>query len=236
MAKKVKDKRKKLNTPLIVEDKPKSIVSEKFRGIRSNIMFSGANEEIKSIIVTSEKPAAGKSIVSANIAITYAQAGYKTLIIDGDMRKPTQQYHFGTSNYDGLSNLIIGKSDFSKAIRSTRVENLDLLTSGPVPPNPSELIASRRFNKIFNELTEIYDFILIDTPPVVSVTDAQVFLQNVLDCVMVIDSEKNNKNDVKKAKQLIDKADGHIIGAVLNKTQADKSSNYYYYYGDEAND
>ena len=88
-------------------------------------MFSNA-EEIKSVLITSEKPAAGKSIVSANIAITYAQAGYKTLIIDGDMRKPTQHYHFETSNYDGLSNLIIGNSDFDKAIRSTRVKNLDL--------------------------------------------------------------------------------------------------------------
>ena len=82
--------------------------------------------------------------MSANIAITYAQAGYKTLIIDGDMRKPTQHYHFETSNYDGLSNLIIGNSDFDKAIRSTRVKNLDLLTSGPIPPNPSELIASKK--------------------------------------------------------------------------------------------
>ncbi|MEB7320918.1 polysaccharide biosynthesis tyrosine autokinase [Staphylococcus haemolyticus] len=224
---------KKLETPLYAHDKPKSITSEKFRGIRSNIMFSGANEEIKSIIITSEKPAAGKSIISANIAITYAQAGYKTLIIDGDMRKPTQQYSFETANYDGLSNLIIGKSDFDKAISSTRVENLDLLTSGPVPPNPSELIASNRFKNIYSQLMDMYDFILIDTPPVTSVTDAQVFLQIVKDCVMIIDTEKNNKNEIKKAKQLIEQADGHIIGAVLNKTANDKSSNYYNYYGDE---
>ncbi|MCC3664664.1 polysaccharide biosynthesis tyrosine autokinase [Staphylococcus haemolyticus] len=209
------------------------MTSEKFRGIRSNIMFSSANNEIKSIIVTSEKPAAGKSIVSANIAVTYAQAGYKTLIIDGDMRKPTQQYNFETANYDGLSNLIIGKSDFDKAISSTRVENLDLLTSGPVPPNPSELIASNRFKNIYSQLMDMYDFILIDTPPVTSVTDAQVFLQIVKDCVMIIDTEKNNKNEIKKAKQLIEQADGHIIGAVLNKTANDKSSNYYNYYGDE---
>lgn len=141
-------------------------------------MFSSANNEIKSIIVTSEKPAAGKSIVSANIAVTYAQAGYKTLIIDGDMRKPTQQYNFETANYDGLSNLIIGKSDFDKAISSTRVENLDLLTSGPVPPNPSELIASNRFKNIYSQLMDMYDFILIDTPPVTSVTDAQVFYKS----------------------------------------------------------
>ncbi|WP_415425140.1 polysaccharide biosynthesis tyrosine autokinase [Staphylococcus borealis] len=228
-----KEVRKKLETPLYAHDKPKSITSEKFRGIRSNIMFSGANEEIKSIVITSEKPAAGKSIISANIAISYAQAGFKTLIIDGDMRKPTQQYNFETANYDGLSNLIIGKSDFDKAIRSTRVENLDLLTSGPVPPNPSELVASDRFKEIYNQLMDMYDFILIDTPPVTSVTDAQVFLQLVKDCVMIIDTEKNNKNEIKKAKQLIEQADGHIIGAVLNKTERDKSSNYYNYYGDE---
>lgn len=233
MTKRKKEKRKILSTPLYAEDKPKSIVSEKLRGIRSNIMFSNA-EEIKSVLITSEKPAAGKSIVSANIAITYAQAGYKTLIIDGDMRKPTQHYYFETSNYDGLSNLIIGKSEFDKAIRTTRVDNLDLLTSGPVPPNPSELIASKNFRKIFEVLQDEYDFILIDTPPIVSVTDAQVFLQYVPNCVMVIDTQKNNKNEVKKAKQLIEQADGHVIGAVLNKTAEEKSSNYYYYYGEDS--
>lgn len=234
MAKK-NEKRKKLQTPLFVEDKPKSIVSEKVRGIRSNIMFSGV-EEIRSIIVTSEKPAAGKSIVSANIAITYAQAGYKTLIIDGDMRKPTQHYHFETTNYDGLSNLIIGKSDFDKAIRSTRINNLDLLTSGPIPPNPSELIASTNFTNILDKLFSIYDFILIDTPPVISVTDAQVYLRNVDDCVLVIDTEHNNKNEIKKAKRLIEQADGHLLGAILNKTPKEKSSTYYYYGDDESND
>ncbi|MDM7881167.1 polysaccharide biosynthesis tyrosine autokinase [Staphylococcus borealis] len=234
MAKK-NEKRKKLQTPLFVEDKPKSIVSEKVRGIRSNIMFSGV-EEIRSIIVTSEKPAAGKSIVSANIAITYAQAGYKTLIIDGDMRKPTQHYHFETTNYDGLSNLIIGKSDFDRAIRSTRINNLDLLTSGPIPPNPSELIASVRFENILDKLFSIYDFILIDTPPVISVTDAQVYLRNVEDCVLVIDTEHNNKNEIKKAKRLIEQADGHLLGAILNKTPKEKSSTYYYYGDDESND
>mgnify|MGYP002714198386 FL=1 len=228
MAKGKKEKRKPLTTTLYAEDKRKSIVSEKLRGIRSNIMFSHA-EEIKSVLITSEKPKAGKSIVSANIAITYAQVGYKTLIIDGDMRKPTQHYQFETSNYDGLSNLIIGNSDFDKAIRSTRVKNLDLLTSGPIPPNPSELIASESFKKIFEHLQKKYDFILIDTPPIVSVTDAQVFLQYVPNCVLIIDAQKNNRSEVKKAKQLVEQANGHVIGAILNKTAQEKSSNYYYY-------
>lgn len=228
MAKGKKEKRKPLTTTLYAEDKRKSIVSEKLRGIRSNIMFSHA-EEIKSVLITSEKTKAGKSIVSANIAITYAQVGYKTLIIDGDMRKPTQHYQFETSNYDGLSNLIIGNSDFDKAIRSTRVKNLDLLTSGPIPPNPSELIASESFKKIFEHLQKKYDFILIDTPPIVSVTDAQVFLQYVPNCVLIIDAQKNNRSEVKKAKQLVEQANGHVIGAILNKTAQEKSSNYYYY-------
>ena len=226
-------KRKKLENPLFVNDKPKSIISEKFRGIRSNIMFSRANDEITSIIVTSEKSAAGKSVVSANIATTYAQAGYNTLIIDGDMRKPTQNYLFEEANYDGLSNLIIGKSDYDKAIRTTRVNNLDLLTSGPIPPNPSELIDSERFYEIYNELVQRYDFVLIDTPPVNTVTDAQVFIQYVGDTIIVIDSEDNNKNEVKRAKSLIDKAGGKVIGAVLNKTPKDKSSSYYSYYGED---
>lgn len=233
MAKGKKEKRKPLTTTLYAEDKRKSIVSEKLRGIRSNIMFSHA-EEIKSVLITSEKPKAGKSIVSANIAITYAQVGYKTLIIDGDMRKPTQHYQFETSNYDGLSNLIIGNSDFDKAIRSTRVKNLDLLTSGPIPPNPSELIASESFKKIFEHLQKKYDFILIDTPPIVSVTDAQVFLQYVPNCVLIIDAQKNNRSEVKKAKQLVEQANGHVIGAILNKTAQEKSSNYYYYYGENS--
>ena len=226
------EKRKNLNTPLFTEDNSKSIVSEKVRGIRSNIMFSGV-EEVQSIIVTSEKPAAGKSIISANIAITYAQAGYKTLIIDGDMRKPTQHYHFETTNYDGLSNLIIGKSNFDKSIIKTRVKNLDLMTAGPTPPNPSELIGSGAFENILRDLNEIYDFILIDTPPIISVTDAQVYLRFVPNCVMVIDVQNNNKNEVKKAKELIEKVGGRVLGAVLNETPKEKSSSYYYYGDDE---
>lgn len=226
------EKRKNLSTSLFTEDNSKSIVSEKVRGIRSNIMFSGV-EEVQSIIVTSEKPAAGKSIISANIAITYAQAGYKTLIIDGDMRKPTQHYHFETTNYDGLSNLIIGKSNFDKSIIKTRVKNLDLMTAGPTPPNPSELIGSGAFENILRDLNEIYDFILIDTPPIISVTDAQVYLRFVPNCVMVIDVQNNNKNEVKKAKELIEKVGGRVLGAVLNKTPKEKSSSYYYYGDDE---
>ncbi|WP_210128807.1 tyrosine-protein kinase [Staphylococcus sp. GDX8P102P-2] len=226
-------KKKRAISPLYVHDKPKSTVSEKFRGIRSNIMFSNAENEINSLLVTSERPASGKSTITANIAVTYAQAGYKTLIIDGDMRKPTQHYIFDLPNNSGLSNLIINKTTYSESIKEARVDNLAILTAGPTPPNPSELIASSKFETIFNELSDHYDFIVIDTPPVNTVTDAQVYAQTVKNCVLVIDTEKNNKIEVKKARDLLNKADGNLLGAVLNKMPVDKNSSYYYYYGED---
>ncbi|MCD8892243.1 tyrosine-protein kinase [Staphylococcus nepalensis] len=226
-------KKKITLSPLYVHEKPKSTISEKFRGIRSNIMFSNAENEIGSLLVTSEKPASGKSTISANIALTYAQAGYKTLIIDGDMRKPTQHYIFDLPNNSGLSNLIINKATYSDSIKESNVDNLAILTAGPTPPNPSELITSSKFETIFNELLDHYDFIVIDTPPVNTVTDAQVYAQTVKNCVLVIDAEKNNKIEVKKAKDLLNKSDGKLLGAVLNKMPVDKNSSYYYYYGED---
>lgn len=217
--------------PLIIMEKPKSDISEKFRGIRTNILFSTADNDVQTIVFTSEKPVAGKSTISANVAITYAQAGYKTLLIDGDMRKPTQHYIFNTDNMDGFSNLIINKTDYNKAIHKTDIVNLDLLTSGPIPPNPSELIGSEKSLEVFDYLRSEYDFIIIDTPPVNTVTDAQLFAEIAKYVVYVVDVQKNDRNAVKKGKKLIEKAGAKILGVVLNKAPEDKSSSYYYYYG-----
>ncbi|PTJ64498.1 polysaccharide biosynthesis tyrosine autokinase [Mammaliicoccus sciuri] len=217
--------------PLITMEKPKAVISEKFRGIRTNILFSTADNDVQSIVFTSEKPGAGKSTVSANVAVTYAQAGYKTLLIDGDMRKPTQHYIFNTDNIDGFSNLIINKTDYNKAIHKTDIVNLDLLTSGPIPPNPSELIGSEKSLEVFEYLRSEYDFIIIDTPPVNTVTDAQLFAEIAKYVVYVVDVQKNDRNAIKKGKELIEKAGAKILGVVLNKAPEDKSSSYYYYYG-----
>src|SRR5699024_11473727 len=111
------------------------------------------DNDVQTIVFTSEKPDTGKSIISANVAITYAQAGYKTLLIDGDMRKPTQHYIFNTDNMDGFSNLIINKTDYNKAIHKTDIVNLDLLTSGPIQPNHSELIGTEKTIVIFDYIT-----------------------------------------------------------------------------------
>lgn len=191
--------------PLITVDKPKSVTSEKFRGIRTNILFSTADNDVQTVVFTSEKPSAGKSTISANVAITYAQAGYKTLLIDGDMRKPTQHYMFNTTNIDGLSNLIINKTDYSKAIHKTDISGLDLLTAGPIPPNPSELIGSENLLEIFEYVKKEYDFIIIDTPPVNTVTDAQLFSEIAKYVVFIVDVQKNDRNAVKKVKNSLKK-------------------------------
>ncbi len=197
-------------------------------------MFSKANGEVKRLLVTSEKPGAGKSTVVSNVAITYAQAGYKTLIIDGDMRKPTQNYIFNEQNNNGLSNLIIGRTTMSEAIMNdTEIDNLDLRTAGPVPPNPTELIGSERFKELVDLFNKRYNIIIVDTPPVNTVTDAQLYARAIKDSLLVIDSEKNDKNEVKKAKILMEKAGSNILGVILNKAKVDKSSSYYHYYGDE---
>lgn len=228
-------RKKKLDkeiTTLITHKKPKAIVSEKFRGIRSNILFSTADDDVQTLLVTSDKPSSGKSTVSANIAVTYAQAGFKTLLVDGDMRKPTQHYIFNQNNITGLSNLIISKSTFEETVHATEVSNLDVLTSGPIPPNPSELIGSTNMLEIFEELKKQYDFILVDTPPVNTVTDAQLIGELTKNAVYIIDVENNNKESVKKGKELLEKSGTKILGAILNKAPLDKSSSSYYYYGE----
>lgn len=228
-------KKKNMNiNPLITHNNPKSVISEKFRGIRTNIMFSTANDDVKTLVVTSEQPTVGKSLVSANIAIAYAQSGYKTLLIDGDMRKPTQHYFFDVLNVDGLSNLIINKSHIKKAIHETEVPNLNMISSGPIPPNPSELIGSTQFQMLLEDLNEVYDFIVIDTPPVNTVTDAQLFSEIAGYSVLVINVEKNDRNNVLKSKELIEKTGAKVLGVILNRTEQDNNSSYYSYYGDES--
>lgn len=222
-----------LKHQLITLNHPKSVISEKFRGIRSNLLFSSADTAIKGIVVTAEKPAAGKSTIASNLAITYAQAGYRTLIIDGDMRKPTLHYIFNKNNNHGLSSAIIKNVELEEAIKETEIENLDLLTSGPIPPNPSELIGSSNFNEIIEILKEQYNFIVLDTPPINTVTDAQIYSKYIKHSILVIDAEKNNRTEIIKAKSLLDRVNSKILGVVLNRMPKDKSSSYYAYYGSE---
>lgn len=227
-------KKKKTINPLETYENPKSVLSEKFRGIRTNITFSTPDGNVNAIVIIAERPDVGKSSISANTAITYAQSGMKTLIIDGDMRKPSQHYLFQEANARGLSTAIVEGEPIEHYVIPTRVNNLSLLTAGPIPPNPSELIASERFKEIFEELKTQYDMIIIDTPPILTVTDAQLFAKLTNNAVLVIDASQNNRNEVMRGKELVEKSGARILGVILNKATIDQStSSYYYYYGEE---
>lgn len=218
-------KERKLITHLF----PKSTISEQYRMIRSNIMFAGVDKEIKKIVVTSAAPSAGKSTTAANIAVTYAQAGKKVLLIDGDLRKPTVQYTFEKKNVFGLSNLLTDQIKLEQAVQNTQIENLTIMTSGPIPPNPSELLASKSFKELLESFEEFFDFIVIDTPPVLAVTDAVIMSTLTDGTILVTNVETNNKHRLIKSKDILVNSDANILGIVLNNVEKSSKDDYYYY-------
>lgn len=218
---------------LVIIDEPKSPVSEQFRTIRTNITYSSIDTEIKSVLFTSATPNAGKSTTAANVAVAYAQSGKKTLILDADLRRPTMHYTFEMNNQRGLSTAIVNEMEVEEMVRPTDIDNLDVITSGPIPPNPSELIASNKMAQFFKILTLQYDMVIVDSPPILAVTDGQLLSKLVDGTIMVTDVEQNNRDVLTQAKELLHKADASITGVVLNNKKMDTDNNYYYYYGSE---
>ncbi|MCD2138738.1 CpsD/CapB family tyrosine-protein kinase [Salinicoccus halitifaciens] len=219
---------------LIVEKEPKSPISEQFRTIRTNIMYSSIDTEIKTVAFTSASPGAGKSTMAANVAIAYAQSGKRTLLIDADLRRPTTHYTFESGNQRGLSTVIINDMPAADVVKETDIENLEILTSGPVPPNPSELLASRKTSLLLKTFSMDYDMVIIDTPPLLAVTDAQVLSKIVDGVILVTNVEANNRERLQDAKALLEKVDANILGVVMNNKNMGKSKDeYYYYYGSE---
>lgn len=214
---------------LITKDNPRSPISEQYRTLRTNIQFSGVDKKINSLLVTSSEQAAGKSMTAANLAIVYAQQGINTLLIDGDMRKPTVHYTFRLDNLKGLSNALVDDFSFASIAAGSDVDNLSVIPSGPVPPNPSELLASQRFKKLLAEASETYELIIIDTPPLLAVTDAQILATLVDGVVVVARSHQTEVSHLQESIELIRKVNGNLLGMVLNDVEKTTSDNYYYY-------
>ena len=214
---------------LIAKINPKSPISEQYRTIRTNIQFSSIDKKIKTLLVTSSEPGAGKSMTAANLAIVYAQQGIKTLLIDGDMRKPTIHYTFRLGNLQGLSNALVDGLSFNRIAEASDIDNLDLISSGPVPPNPSELLASKQFERLLTEASDIYDMIIIDTPPLLAVTDAQILATKLDGVIIVARSGQTETNQLQESVEAINKVKGNILGTVLNDVEKTDNTNYYYY-------
>lgn len=183
---------------------------------------------------TSAGPGEGKSTTAANVATVMAQQGKRVLLIDADMRKPTMHYTFRLINTQGLTTLLTKRTTFDETIQKTEVENLFVLTSGPIPPNPAELLSSVVMDSFIKHALTLFDTVILDTPPVLAVTDAQI-LANLCDgTVLVVRSGETEREAALKAKDLLSKAKAKVLGVVLNGKPISKSdSHYYYYYGND---
>lgn len=231
--KRKKNKQNSERPGLVVVNKPSSVVSEQFRTIRTNVQFSMVDEKIRSVVVTSAGPTSGKSTIAANLAATFASEDKRILLVDSDLRKPTVHKTFKVRNNEGLTTLLTDKTtNLEEVIYSTHTEGLYILTSGAIPPNPAELLSSNRMEELKQEMLEYFDMIIFDTPPVLAVTDSQVLSNKVDGVLFVIPQGEANKEEVIKAKDMLEKVQANVLGAVLNRV--DKSDdNYYYYYGEE---
>lgn len=219
---------------LITVFSPKSPISEQYRTIRTNIQFSMIDKEIKTLACTSAMPSEGKSTTIANLAVTLAQQGQKILLVDADLRKPTMHNIMEVRNQYGLTSLLTKRATPGMAIHATsRANNLHVLPSGPIPPNPSELLASKMMEELIIGLSNAYEVVVFDTPPVLAVTDAQILGSRCDGVIIVLKCNQTEKKDLVKAKELLDRANVNVIGAVINEVDQ-KDINYGYYYGAQA--
>ncbi|KMM36741.1 CpsD/CapB family tyrosine-protein kinase [Guptibacillus hwajinpoensis] len=214
---------------LLTHQNPKSPIAEQYRTIRTNIQFAAVEEEIRTIMVTSSGPMEGKSTTIANLGVVLAQQGKRVLIADTDLRKPTVHYTFRVMNTRGLTNVLTRQAELTEVTLETEVPNLEVLTSGPVPPNPSELLGSKAMDTLIEEALSHYDVILFDCPPVLAVADSQIIANKVQGTVLVISSGTTEREAAIKAKERLESAKGKLLGVVLNRKKM-KDGSYYYYY------
>ena len=219
---------------LITVAHPTSPISEQFRTIRTNINFMAIDKPIKTLAMTSANVSEGTSTVTDNVAVGWAQTGQRVLLIDADLRRPTLHTTFNKSNQEGLTTILTSGTnsiDLRQIVQPSGVENLDILTSGPVPPNPAELLNSQRMKTLIESVKSVYDMVIIDVPPMLEVTDTQV-LSHYLDAiVLVVKQGQTQKLAVKRAVELLNLAHANLLGYVMNDVNTDGDAGYGYGYG-----
>ncbi|MCI7264092.1 MAG: CpsD/CapB family tyrosine-protein kinase [Eubacterium coprostanoligenes] len=203
-------------------------VKEAYNSIRTNLLFTQQGEKCPIFVVTSPTANNGKTINSANLAINFAQMGKKTLVIDADMRNPSLHKLFSLSSRNGLSEILAGLTD-NITVTKTDIENLSVLTSGKIPPNPTELLSSPRMDKLLDFVKEHYDCVFIDTPPVNIVTDATVFSQKATGYVIIVKTDTTNVPELKTTVSTLQGINANILGFILNDANSEKKKYYSYY-------
>lgn len=208
--------------------KPKSLQSEGYRMLRTNLQFAGAGKELKTIVVTSSVSGEGKSTTSINLAVTLAQADHQVLLVDCDLRRSSLHKYLHMSNSKGLSNLLAGMDPLEEVVQNTEIEGLQIITAGAMPPNPSELLSSISMESFIKTIRSKYDFVILDCPPVVAVTDGSVLSAQADGTILVVAAGETPIEVAQQAKENLQKVEANILGVVLNKIKI-KQENYYYY-------
>ena len=227
----------KNNTDLLININPKSMFSESIKNIRTNLQFSAVDKKLKVILNTSPEAGDGKSFISANLAAAYAQEGKKVLIIDCDLRRGREHTIFGVENPTdgGYSNLILNYKEeikMSRYIISTKVKNIDLIPTGPTPPNPIELLSSRSNGELIETLKKHYDIIILDSPPVLGISDTSILLKYSDANLVIVSSGKTQFELLERTKKIFETANSKITGVVINKANVKKNGYYSYYTND----
>lgn len=221
-----------MNNELIVANNPKSGVAEAIKTIRTNLLFSSIDEPVKSILITSSMSGEGKSFISANLAVAFAQAGVKVLIVDCDLRRGRQHKIFNIDNEQGLSNLLLDDVDknYKKYIKKTRYENIYVLPMGIVPPNPSELLASAKNKQLVKLLKQKFDLVIYDGVPVGGLTDS-IIMADLVDKIVIVSAYKVTPVEfLANTNKALEKFKDKIAGVILNKFPSSKDHYYSKYY------
>lgn len=221
-----------ISDTVVTHSQPLAPAAEAFRVLRTNLQFMGLDEPVKSMIVTSATPGEGKSTSVANLAVAFAQGGASVCVVDADLRRPMVAKLFGCENWQGLTTVLIGQASIEQCVLSTSVPGLQILPSGPVPPNPAELLGSAQMTALLASLQETYDVVLIDTPPVLAVTDAAVLASKVGGVVLVARSGLVARKQVSAARDALSAVKAKILGVVLSAVPAEARDGYYTYYAE----
>lgn len=234
MARKNKKTSKNLAGNLITLVNPSSLVSEQFKTLRTNIQFTMVDQKLKTLVITSAAPNAGKSTISANLAVTFAMQGLKVLLVECDLRRPSVHKSFHVSNIKGLTNLLTdSEARIEDNLVASEQENLSLLLSGPLPPNPAELLGSNRMSQLQAELENHFDLIIFDTPPLLGFTDGQIMAGRSDGTIFVIRHGVALKENMLKANEILKRVNANVLGAVYNfAPQSTQDMSYYDYYNE----
>jgi capsular exopolysaccharide synthesis family protein len=217
------------STALALTGDVRSPIAESYRHLRTSLLLSSAGQPPKTILVTSSQPSEGKTTTAVNTAFMLAQTGAEVLIIDCDLRRPRLHSHFNVSNGGGLTNLLSGDPNVDQYLQTyERQPNLKVLTSGPVPPNPAELLGSDEMRRLLAQLSTRFAHIIVDSPPTISFTDASILSTMVDGVVLVVHGGRSSRAVVRRAKQQLIDVGAHIFGVVLNNVKLDKQHDYYY--------